>query len=122
MIADEPIRNPVGRPSAVIDLETVRNAASIGCTVPEIAAVLGLSKSTMNKYMALDPDIQEAIDFGREHGYSTLRRAQWNGAVQDRNPTMLIWLGKQMLGQRDKIDTAVEGAVPIKIVGGLPED
>jgi hypothetical protein len=29
-----------------------------------------------------------------------LRRLQWKGAEAG-NPTMLIWLGKQMLGQRD---------------------
>lgn len=100
MIADEPISNPVGRPPAEIDLEVVRNAAGIGCSVNEIASVLGLSRSTIHKYMALNPEVQEAIDEGRDKGCETLRRLQWHKAEVG-SDTMLIWLGKQMLGQRD---------------------
>jgi len=29
-------------------------------------------------------------------------------AVQDKSPTMLIWLGKQRLGQRDNVDVSVQ--------------
>lgn len=101
MIADEPIKNLGGRPEAEIDLDVVHNSASIGCTIAEIAAVLGVSKSTLCLHMQKYPEIQETIDSGRESGRGTLRRAQWNGATVDRNPTMLIWLGKMMLGQRD---------------------
>jgi hypothetical protein len=32
-----------------------------------------------------------------------LRRAQWKAAVSDGNPTMLVWLGKQLLGQQDSL-------------------
>jgi hypothetical protein len=32
-----------------------------------------------------------------------LRRAQWQAAVTDKNPTMLVWLGKQLLGQQDSM-------------------
>jgi hypothetical protein len=32
-----------------------------------------------------------------------LRRAQWQAAVSDKNPTMLVWLGKQLLGQQDSL-------------------
>jgi len=38
-----------------------------------------------------------------DEGKSSLRRNQWKSA-QDGNVTMQIWLGKQMLGQRDKSD------------------
>lgn len=121
MIADEPIKDVGGRPEVEIDIEAVKRSAGIGCTIEEIAAVLGVSRATMYNHMNKYPEIQEAIDSGRENGKATLRRFQWHGA-ESGNATMLVWLGKQLLGQRDKIDTAVEGAVPIKIIGGLPED
>jgi hypothetical protein len=33
------------------------------------------------------------------------------------NPALLIWLGKQLLGQRDTVDTQITGAdgAPLKI-------
>ena len=34
-----------------------------------------------------------------------LREAQWQSAIDDKNPIMLIWLGKNELGQTDKIET-----------------
>src|SRR4029077_20774331 len=90
-----------GRPRSVIDLAVVERSASIGCTKEEISALCGVAHSTFFKHLAEDPDIQKAIDRGAELGRATLRRAQWKGAVMDGNPTMMIWLGKQLLGQRD---------------------
>ena len=42
---------------------------------------------------------------GRDQGKTSLRRMQWEKA-QSGNTTMLIWLGKQMLGQKDKLETS----------------
>lgn len=101
---------PMGRPKAPIDLKAVENAASIGCTPDEIAAVLGVAQTTFFARKAAEPEINEAIERGRKNGRATLRRLQWQGA-QAGNPTMLIWLGKQLLGQRDKFDHAISTPV-----------
>lgn len=90
-----------GRPPKEIDYAAIERAASIGCSKEEIAAVLGIGRTTLYAHMENEPEIQEAIDRGLAKGKATLRRFQWNGA-QEGNATMLIWLGKQMLGQRDK--------------------
>jgi len=100
----------MGRPKTPIDLKAVENAASIGCTPDEIAAVLGICQATFFIRKAAEPEINEAIERGRKHGRATLRRLQWQGA-QAGNPTMLIWLGKQLLGQRDKFDHAISTPV-----------
>jgi hypothetical protein len=108
-------KNLGGRPQAEIDLEVVRNAAGIGCTVNEIAAVLGVCRSTLFKYMQINPDVQTAIDEGRDKGCATLRRHQWQRASVG-SDTMLIWLGKQMLGQRDtqQVQNLDENGMPAK--------
>ena len=99
---DVPSKTPVmGRPRAEIDLDVVREAAGIGCTIEEIAVVTKVSKETFYQHLKINPALQQAVDEGRENGRTTLRRLQWHGA-QDKNPTMLIWLGKQLLGQKDK--------------------
>jgi hypothetical protein len=41
------------------------------------------------------------LDEGRSKIRATLRKTQLELAIQDKNPTMLIWLGKQLLGQRE---------------------
>ena len=42
----------------------------------------------------------------------SLRRMQFE-KVQTGNTTMLIWLGKQMLGQKDKIETSEEKLIEL---------
>lgn len=101
---------PVGRPWAVIDPDVVERAAMIGCTNDEIAAVVGVVESTLSKHMKINPAIQAAITHGRALGRSTLRRMQWQEATKG-NTTMLIWLGKQMLGQMDKTTTDISVGV-----------
>jgi DNA-binding NarL/FixJ family response regulator len=44
----------VGRPQLEIDGEKVKKLASMGLTVPEIAAVLECSKRTLEKRVASD--------------------------------------------------------------------
>jgi hypothetical protein len=97
-----------GRPPTPIDLDVVRRAAGIGCTVDEIAAVLGVPRRTLYDRMEQDLEIRRALDEGRDQGRATLRRLQWQQAYAG-NPTMLIWLGKQLLGQRDRHEVEQTG-------------
>lgn len=111
-----------GRPVKTIDLKVVEQTASIGCTPDEIAAVCEIGRSTFYDHMRDDEAVRDAIDRGREKGRATLRRLQWQGAMKG-NPTMLIWLGKQILKQRDHMAISPEDVedASIKITGGLPE-
>lgn len=53
----------------------------------------------------------EAWEDGRETGLASLRRQQFKMA--ETNATMQIWLGKQYLEQRDKLDSDVNHTVTI---------
>ena len=75
----------------------IRRLAEIQCTQSEIAHVMGVSVDVIKK-----PENRELIEEGKSAGKVRLRRAQYAKAVDDGNPTMLIWLGKQMLGQSDQ--------------------
>jgi len=90
----------MARPRRQLDYEVIRRLASIGCTTSEIGAVVGLTREWISKRQKIDAKLRAAIEQGCETGRVTLRRLQWQGA-QSGNPTMLIWLGKQLLGQRD---------------------
>jgi predicted transcriptional regulator len=84
-----------GRPRTKIDPVAVIRCAKIGCTVGEIAAVLGCNRATLQRNFAA------VIKRAKRHGKSSLRKLQWRSARKG-NVTMQIWLGKQMLGQSDK--------------------
>jgi hypothetical protein len=103
-----------GRPPTPIDLDVVRRAAGIGCTVDEIAAVLGVPRRTLYDRMEQDLEIRCALDEGRDQGRATLRRLQWQQAHAG-NATMLIWLGKQLLGQRDKHEVEQTGMPTLQL-------
>ena len=92
---------PPFKESEVSD-EAIFRLAAICCTMTEIAAVTGLSVDTLERRYA------EPIKAGREIGKATLRREQYRLAMNG-NPTMLIWLGKQLLGQADKVESYDKG-------------
>lgn len=101
-----------GAPRKEINVDVLKRAASIGCTVDEIAALLGIARATFFDHLNRDPELQRMVDEAREQGRSTLRRLQWQKAnVGD--TTMLIWLGKQMLKQRDKQAITDEDGGPV---------
>lgn len=58
----------------------------------------------------IQQNYQELVERARAEGRKNLHAAQFSAAVTDRNPTMLIWLGKQYLGQKDVVRTEHTGA------------
>ena len=85
-----------GRPKKFINLKQVAKLAKICCTVEEIANILDLSKSTLDHNTEFLQVYKKNIDNGK----MSLRRAQMELALKG-NATMQIWLGKQLLGQRE---------------------
>jgi hypothetical protein len=87
----------MARPKLDLDEGQIFKLASIQCTMGEIAAVMKCSVDTLeNRY-------SEVIKRGREDGKSSLRKAQFKKALEG-NATMLIWLGKFYLGQKEEIN------------------
>tara|TARA_Y100001963_G_C6785261_1_gene452283 strand:- start:73 stop:384 length:312 start_codon:yes stop_codon:yes gene_type:complete len=78
-----------------IDTEQIEKLAGMGCTNTEIASFFGCDESLIRK------SYSEFLTKGREKGKIRLRQWQLKAAERG-NVAMLIWLGKQMLGQADK--------------------
>jgi hypothetical protein len=77
----------------------------IQCTGEEIASVLGCSYDTLERCCKKQQKMKFAdyIADKRKKGNVSLRRSQWSSATGG-NVTMQIWLGKNVLGQSDKIE------------------
>lgn len=84
-------------------LMAVTNIAVSQCPDEEIAAFLGISYSTFKRRKRENPELSEAVELGRDSGKQMLRNVQWESAMSG-DRTMMIWLGKQYLGQSDKTD------------------
>jgi hypothetical protein len=106
-----------GRPKRAFDLAEVDKLASLHCTDEEIAAWFGVSPKTIQRRKK-NPLFAERLERGRAEGKISLRRAQFKKALEG-NVTAQIWLGKQILGQRDRWDIDHSGEVASKTI--LPE-
>lgn len=92
----EPL-NPPGTKIKIkeVDKELVWRLGCMMCTMKEIADVLGLEERTVERKFG------DLIEKARSEGKKALRRAQFEKAVSDKDPRMLIFLGKQYLSQKD---------------------
>ena len=88
-----------------IDKTQVEKLAGYGCTNIEIANFFGCDESLIRKSYC------EYLTKGREKGKIRLIQLQWRSA-ESGNTSMLIWLGKQLLGQTDRQE--VEHIRPIE--------
>ena len=84
----------VGRNNIPVPPDEVELMASIGCTDREIAEYFGINDDTL-RY-----NLKDFLINGRQQLKNSLRRAQLRVAL-DGNATLLIWLGKQILGQAE---------------------
>jgi len=76
--------------------------ASYHCTNREIADFFGVDESLISKRFS------SIITKRKSETRNKLRKMQWEEA-EEGNWKMMIWLGKQMLGQRDIHDVTTDG-------------
>lgn len=117
--------HPGGRPRKTWGGEQIaqfKSMCGMMCTEDEICAVMGVTKPTMNKLINRhlfeeitgrereegDEDLKfsDAFDVYAAQGKASLRRMQYK-AAQAGDRTMLVWLGKQWLGQSDRSEISV---------------
>ncbi len=102
----------MARPKKEVNIELVEELAGINCSFEEISHIVGVSVRTLHRSYGT------VIKKGLETAKTSLKRKQFEVAMKG-NPTMLIWLGKIMLGQKDKIET--EGKSELTIIRKIVE-
>lgn len=102
-------------PSKNIDLDKVRELASLGLDYTEIAGNLGISAKTFKRRRDEDESIEEAIAAGRGQGVAAVAAALKDRAVQGDPAAQKIYL--QSLGANfgKKTTVAVEAMPQIQI-------
>ena len=108
--------NGVGRPKIILDVKKIAELSKLQCTLEEIAAVRGVHRATLMRNYA------QIIDDNREVGKSSLRRAMWKKALNKANTNMQIFLSKNVLGMKEKVETqSLIEPLPL-IIDGKAED
>jgi hypothetical protein len=104
----------MARPRIEINWKVFDALCAVQCTQEEIAAHLKVSTDTIERACRRDKKQGFADYFStkRKIGWSSLRKRQYTEAMKG-NPTLLIWLGKQYLGQRDKIEHGGPNGMPL---------
>jgi hypothetical protein len=119
-------KNLGGRPKFFTEekVKLLRDLLKIQCTASEAASVLGCSEKTIERYAAEVAPGEGFVGLLKKYGGEgliSLRRAQWQQALKKGNTTMLIWLGKQHLGQSDKTQMELPRAT-IQVKYNLDDD
>ena len=101
-MARKPTGNPTGRPPRDFDPKIFEELCFIQCTNSELESVLRCNVDSLDYWCTRHYGEPFRACYKRfsEGGKSSLRRAQIRTALKG-NATLLIWLGKTMLGQRD---------------------
>jgi hypothetical protein len=97
----------MGRPRKTIDKDQFEKLCGLQCTEVEIASFFDCSVDTIEKFCKREykETFTEVFNKKRNLGKMSLRRTQWK--LAEKYPTMAIFLGKQYLDQKDKIEATV---------------
>ena len=100
-----------GRPSKLplINQQQFESMCAIQCTKDEICAIFNVHEETLTKWCkeTYNMGFSDIYKKKSSTGKMSLRRNQFKSAEAG-NVTMQIWLGKQYLGQTDKVESRNE--------------
>jgi hypothetical protein len=95
-----------GQSKIEISPEELESVAGLNLTILEAATFFNVSHSTMKRRLQ-EPLYRQAWERGRTKTQRLLRKKQIDTALKDGNVTMQIWLGKQILDQKDNPEIQV---------------
>lgn len=103
-----------GRPKVSIDWNQVGKMLEAGATAEGIAATIGCDRDTLYNRCKTDlkTDYSAFAQQKKARGDELLKSKQFQIAMSG-DKTMLIWLGKQRLGQSDRQQTEISGTLDV---------
>lgn len=117
-ILEKKYKNPyrTGRPKKYAKWSVLNELIARRCTCEECAVTMGVSPDTIVRRIkeTFGLTFAEYYRIKSQLGTASLRSTQFKLA-EEGNVTMLIWLGKNWLGQTDKVDVAMSGSVEMVV-------
>lgn len=95
-------KKPVGRPRIELDPKQAKIFGYFRATYDTMAEQIGCHVDTIRAAMQdEDSEFSKAYKKGFSSMKMKLSEAQVKTAIEEHNPTLLVWLGKQYLDQKD---------------------
>ena len=107
------IRKGAGRKAIQIDLMELEKLSMLQCSDEEIAAWFHVSVRTIQNRRK-QTEFGDSMRRGKAKGCISVRRAQMR-LVEAGNATMAVWLGKNLLGQRDAMQITGAHGGPLEV-------
>lgn len=105
----------MARPTIEIKEEHFENLCNLQCTLDEIAGFFKCSSDTIERWCkrTYGDNFADVYKKYSQNGKISLRRYQYK--LAEKHPAMAIFLGKQWLGQTDKVEqtTSFEDLTPL---------
>ncbi len=103
-----------------LNVDELRAWAKVGCTIKEMAGAMGVSEQYLYNEKVKNREVAEALSVGYSELSIGLRSTQVRLALTG-HAGMLIWLGKQVLGQTDKQEVKSETTVNVTLQEAMKE-
>lgn len=105
----------MARPQIEIDKTNFESLCNLQCTLTEIAGFFKCSEDTIENWCKRTYEENYSAVYKKysQGGKISLRRNQFR--LAEKNASMAIWLGKQYLGQTDKLEVGTDNSLDIKI-------
>ena len=99
--------NKGGRPKKQIDQKEFEKLCFLQCTKQEFCSWFDTTDKTLERWCkeTYNMGFSEVFRIKRENGIISLRRTQFQ--LAEKSPAMAIFLGKNLLGQTDKMEQTV---------------
>ena len=96
----------MARPNKEFSKKVFEGLCSIMCTEKEICSFFETTDKTLNKWCKREYGMgfSDIYKIKSQNGRISIRRLQFKSAEKG-NPSMLIWLGKQYLGQSEETES-----------------
>ena len=103
----------MARPKKEIDKKQFENLCGLQCTKEEICAWFDITDKTLDAWCKRTYRQSFSVTFAQKRGKGkiSLRRSQFR--LAEKNANMAIWLGKQYLDQKDKVEDTMSVSMDI---------
>ena len=97
----------MGRPRIEIDENDFKKLCGLQCTLVEIASFFGCSEDTIERWCKRELKMTFAEAFKKHSASGKISLRRWQFKMAEHNCSMAIFLGKNWLGQSDKIEQTI---------------
>lgn len=97
----------MGRPRIEIDESDFKKLCGLQCTLTEIASFFDCSEDTIERWCRRELKLSFAEAFKKYSASGKMSLRRWQFKMAEHNCAMAIFLGKNWLGQSDKIEQTI---------------